>query len=112
MMEICRTALGCPTNITFFIGDFVMPKARNASSDSYDQNAKDSFLTYWEKQLEKKADRCSHCRERLPHDDLVGGHVEVEKTRGYYITPLCRSCNHPDNTDWFEVAKIDLVPAP
>jgi len=85
---------------------------RNARKGEYSPDIPSgysSWLDYWEKHTNKTAGWCRYCRKEIPNKDLVGGHVKSITTGIIYITPLCASCNHPDNTSSFSVESEWLV---
>lgn len=69
-----------------------------------------SWLEYWEYQTGSKATICSrhNCWER----DLVGGHVKKVDSGddSHYIVPICKSCNHYNNTDPYYVSEELVKP--
>jgi len=92
----------------------------NAPGDIYKSTPPagyDSWLDYWARERGKTADRCRSCGATT---DLVGGHVQRNKETvndrkvpdGIAITPLCKKCNHPDNTESLLVEEFDLVHIP
>jgi len=101
----------------------------NAPGKDYDSerpSGYDSWIDYWNKKRNKKANRCRNCgtkAEDLDDGEIVGGHVELyeqhndkkwypNKTKGIFITPLCSECNNSNNTDLFSVDPSDLIKIP
>ena len=97
----------------------------NAPGEHYNPDVPsgyDSWISYWcKKRYPNKnvyASRCRNCGTETR--DLDGGHVELcEKHKDgkwYYtdsqkifITPLCPTCNNPDNSEPFIVDNLDLI---
>jgi len=93
--------------------------------DSTEPSGYDSWIDYWNKlrypNRDKQAGQCRNCQKKT--DDLIGGHVECcekgmdgqwhyAKAKGIFIVPLCKECNHPDNTKPFSVDLADMVKVP
>lgn len=58
----------------------------------------DSWIEYWESNVEYKANKCSRCGCNNCKD-LVGAHVKKVYGEDYkhYIVPLCKGCNNLDD---------------
>lgn len=85
--------------------------AKNIPNTSNDECfTHNSWLDFWEEKAEDEAFCCSN--KICKNDAEVGAHVfisdqillsENKRNTGEYLVPLCKKCNHPDNTDWFEI---------
>ena len=69
-----------------------------------------SWREYWEKKSKKSFSQCS--RKGCSSDSEDGAHVILSRgnDRSWYIVPLCKACNNPNNTEEFLVKRNDLVP--
>lgn len=72
-----------------------------------------SWIDYWEKKCidSRLLLNCANIDCENPYK--VGAHVikEIsENDRNWYIVPLCKTCNHPDNDKYFKVNERFLVP--
>lgn len=88
---------------------------RNANGNTYNSGVPYGYtcwLDYWEKSKLVTASICRCCKRSFHNSDLVGGHVRSIYTNTLYITPLCRGCNNPNNTETIFVEKSDLVYVP
>lgn len=84
--------------------------ARNLPGYRYNQDVPsgyESWLDYWQKRRGLIAGTCRCCGKHC--NDLVGGHVEAVGYNGFYIVPLCASCNNRENRRTFYVDDQDFV---
>lgn len=72
-------------------------------------NGYSSFEEFWLRTTgHRSLEMCRCCGERPAE---VGGHVIKVNSfdNSWYITPLCKACNHPSNKDSFFVYEEDLA---
>lgn len=89
------------------------------NSSEYKEPNGDSCIGYWEKVTGFKIDdsatyHCPACGKAMSkkEDNLVGAHVyKPSNPDEWFFTPLCSSCNTPNNTNVMEVT-TPLVPVP
>ncbi|MDR1846950.1 MAG: hypothetical protein LBR17_02395 [Bacteroidales bacterium] len=79
------------------------------TSDNRVPNDYSSWLDYWEKEKNQKANQCS-ASDCSQSDNLVGAHVKKvgSDDNSWYIVPLCQSCNMSERE--FLVNENLLVP--
>lgn len=67
-----------------------------------------SWLDFWEKKKQKKADKCEVMSCKSKPD--VGGHV-IKSGEGAkeYILPMCKECNNKAEDEVFKAWENDLV---
>lgn len=81
-------------------------------AESYPKQYK-SWINYWEHKCPYSflLDKCANENCNGRKED--GAHVikeGSEKDRKWYIVPLCKKCNNPNNKSYFEVDEDYLVP--
>lgn len=89
-----------------------MVKVKNVEGHFDNPSGYSSWIDYWEKCKNQKANTCERngCNKT---EDIVGGHVYMRGNRkDIYLIPLCKSCNHHTVTDEFDVPKDKLLPVP
>ena len=89
-----------------------MVKVRNVKGHYNVPTGYSSWLNYWERKMNDKAEQCQKkgCTEK---DDLVGGHVhKVGDEDTVYLVPICQEHNHYTFTDEYEVPGDMLLEVP
>lgn len=89
------------------------------NSSEYKEPNGDSCIGYWEKITGFKIDEsatyhCPACGKEMSkkEDNIDGAHVyKPSNPDEWFFTPLCSSCNNPNNTNAIEVT-TPLVPVP
>jgi len=86
-------------------------KVKNLNSTSGLSCKCSSWLQHWSKFTNKNRNTCSN--KFCVSDDIVGAHVQKDGLldNNWYIVPLCKKCNHPDNTSVMNIDDVELVPA-
>lgn len=78
-------------------------KIKNAPQSSKCKCYKKS--KYVKKWNELNTNKCNMCGKENGNKDH--GHVFMGQSKKIYITPLCESCNNPNNDNWKQVENID-----
>ncbi len=87
----------------------MLVKVKNLHGTNDNDPPVGSWKLFWEMKTGRKFSICSNvlCNEEATD----GGHViKVDSyDRSWYIVPLCKKCNNPDNRQQFTVDSKDLV---
>jgi len=84
-------------------------KNKTGTGDKNPPSGYSSWLDFWEKEKDKKADVCE-VKGCNSGPDLGGHVIKAGEGSKEYILPMCYGCNNKPDDEVFQAWESDLVP--